>query len=164
MTMRMFCSTSVLTLCLLTAALAGRLSADDWPLYRGDARSSGVASGTLPAELDVAWTFKVEKGAFEATPIIVDGVVYIGDLDGELYALKLADGKQLWKTETDSGFIAAPAYRDGKLFVGDFDGLFRCFDAKTGKQLWSFETMAEIDSSANFYKGNVLVGSQDATL
>ena len=136
----------------------------DWPLFRGDAQSTGVARCVLPDNLSVLWKFTVEKGAFESTPTIVDGVVYIGDLDGKVYALDLQTGKAKWEYETDSGFLASPAVRDGRVYIGDYDGFFYCLDAADGKKLWDYESEAEIDSGANFYKTNVLFGSQDATL
>ena len=122
----------------------------DWALYRGDPRSSGVALGQLPDELVLRWKFTVEKGAFEGTAAIVDGVVYIGDLDGAVYALSLKTGAKLWEYKVDSGFIAAPAVRDGMVYIGDYDGRFYCLTAKDGHLKWGFDTNAEIDASANF--------------
>ncbi|MCC9605254.1 PQQ-binding-like beta-propeller repeat protein [Blastopirellula sp. JC732] len=136
----------------------------DWPLFRGDPVASGVAAHALPDKLELLWKYKVEKGAFEGTPAVVDGVVYIGDLDGAVYALSLADGKELWKKSIDTGFYGSPAYRDGKVYLGDMDGLVYCLDAKTGDILWKFETGAEINGSVNFYQDKLLIGSQDASL
>jgi len=138
----------------------------NWPLFRGDGTSSGVSTGELPETLSLQWTFDVENGAFESTAAIVDGVVYIGDLDGRFVALRLSDGKRLWtyQLEQQLGFVSSPAVRDGLIFIGDIDGGFHCLDAAKGKPKWMFPSEAEINSSANFYKGNVLVGSQDATL
>ena len=56
----------------------------DWPLFRGDPRSTGVAQTTLPDQPSLLWKYQVPKGSFEGTPAIVDGVVYIGDLDGSV--------------------------------------------------------------------------------
>lgn len=135
-----------------------------WPLFRGDSLASGVAHSTLSAKPALLWKFTVEKGAFEGTAAIVDGVVYIGDLDGKLFALDLATGDKKWEFKTEAGFNASPAVRDGLVYIGDIDGKFYCLTAKDGKPKWGYETGAEIDSSANFYKEYVLVGSQDATL
>ncbi len=136
----------------------------DWPLFRGDPRSTGVARTTLPDQPVMLWKHQVPKGSFEGTPAIVDGVVYIGDLDGSLYALQLATGEPKWTYKTESGFMASPAVRNGLLYIGDIDGRFRCLEAATGKPMWEFDSDAEIDSSANFFRDNVLFGSQDATL
>lgn len=138
--------------------------ADDWPLFRGDSRSTGVARTTLPDQPALLWKYEVPKGSFEGTPVIAGGVVYIGDLDGTLYALELTTGQLKWKHTTESGFMASPAVRDGLVYLGDMDGQFRCVDAASGKLVWEFAAEAEIDSGANFFRDNVLFGSQDATL
>jgi outer membrane protein assembly factor BamB len=136
----------------------------NWPLFRGDALSTGVAQGTLPANLSLLWKFEVENGAFEGTAAIVDGVAFIGDLDGKVYAFKLADGTKVWEYTVDSGFPSSPAVQDGQLYIGDYDGRLHCLDTSSGEVRWIYQTGAEINSSVNFYKGNVLVGSQDSTL
>jgi outer membrane protein assembly factor BamB len=135
-----------------------------WPLFRGDAMAQGVAHGTLPEKPELLWKVTIEKGAFEGTPVIADGVVYLGDMDGKVFAWNLADGKELWNYKTESGFIASPAIRGGLLYIGDLDGKFYALDIKTGQPKWTFSAEAEIDSGANFWKDNVLFGSQDAHL
>jgi outer membrane protein assembly factor BamB len=135
-----------------------------WPVCRGDELATGIAHSPLPENLEVLWKFNSNMHGFEATVAIVDGVVYAGSLDGELYVLSLADGKEKWRYHTELGFNAPPAVADGRVFAGDADGRFYCFDAATGKPLWGKETGGEIDSGPNFYKDWVLVGSQDATL
>ena len=139
-------------------------ASQEWKLFRGDTRSTGVAHTTLPKTPTLIWKHRIEGGAFESTAAVADGVVYIGDLDGHVFALSLADGTQRWKTELETGFIAPAAFREGRIYLGDIDGVFHCFEAKSGKELWKVEAEAEIDSCANFYKEYVIFGSQDATL
>src|SRR5262245_33400480 len=54
-------------------------TASDWSVFRGNATATGVADGSLPDNPQFLWKYTVPKGSFEATPIVVDGVVYIGD-------------------------------------------------------------------------------------
>ena len=137
---------------------------DRWTYFRGNALSQGVANTTLPKKPVLLWKYEVSEGAFEVTAAIVNGVVYIGDLDGTLIALDLITGNALWQSNIESGFVSSPAYLNGRIYLGDYDGSFYCFNAKDGSLVWKYETGAEVSSSANFYKDNVLVGSQDATL
>jgi outer membrane protein assembly factor BamB len=146
------------------AASPVRQAATSWPLGRGSALAEGVAKTELPEKPEVVWKVEVEKGAFEGTPVIANGVVYLGDMDGKVYAWNLADGKELWTYKVESGFIAAPAIRGNLLFIGDIDGKFSALDIKTGQPKWTFAAEAEIDNGANFWKENVLFGSQDANL
>src|SRR5262245_51287581 len=144
---------------------AVEVTAKSWPLYRGDTLASGVAKSPLPDKLQVVWTMKVAGGAFESTPAIVDGVCYLADMDGKLYALNLSDGKELWNYKIDGGFIASPSVRGELLYIGDIDGKFYAFNRKSGGEpKWTFQGDAQIDSGANFWKENLLFGSQDANL
>ena len=110
-----------------------------------------LAQGGLPEKLELLWTFRVPKGGFQSSAAIVDGVVYVGSLNGKFYAVDLARGRQIWEFPTEFGFTASAAVRDGAVYVGDSNGRFYCLDAKTGKEKWHFDTDAEINSSANFY-------------
>ena len=50
----------------LVFLLAAAANAADWPLARGDAKSTGVASESLPHDLDLKWKFTTGKdGSFE---------------------------------------------------------------------------------------------------
>src|SRR5690349_19304365 len=51
-------------------------TAKAWPLGRGGALADGVAKTTLPDKPQVVWKETIEKGAFDGTPVIADGVVY----------------------------------------------------------------------------------------
>ena len=137
---------------------------NDWPMFRGDSLGSGFVDVELPAELSIKWEHKIDNGSFESTAAIVDGVVYIGDLDGKFLALDLETGEKKWEFQTDIGFIGGAAVRDGRVYIGNLDGFFFCLNCKDGTELWKYETGAEINAGANFYKDNVVFGSQDATL
>jgi outer membrane protein assembly factor BamB len=170
---------------VLTATISVQLAADEqpaaprsaidppqlelpagWPLMRGDAQATGVAPGKLPDRLNIVWRMRVPKSSFAATAIIADGVVFVGDLDGTLYALDLKDGLEKWRYQIEGSFHAAAAVRAAIVFAPDGQGRLHALDAVTGRRRWVYETEsgAEINSSPTFYKGNVLFGSQDATL
>ena len=139
---------------------------DAWPMYRGNGLGTGVANSTLPKNPQLLWKYEVKEGAFDATPAIVDGVVYIGDLDGTFYAFDLKQGgepKWTYKVK-DSGFPGSAAIKDGLAYIGDYYGVLHCVDIKTGKKKWTYEANAEINGSPNFFKDQVLFGSQDANL
>ncbi len=147
---------------------AAAMSADEnWPFFRGDPKSTGVARTPLPENPDVLWEYTVANGAFEGTPAIVQcgdkKVVYIGDLDGTLFALDLDSGEKIWEFKVEIGFVTGPAIKDDRIYIGDIDGFFYCLD-KNGELVWKHQADAEINSSANFYGADVLFGSQDTKL
>ena len=72
-------------------------AADDWPVVRGDMLGTGVAEIALPDELEVLWTYQAADDAgFDATAVVADGIVYVGDNAGTFHAVRLADGTAVW--------------------------------------------------------------------
>jgi outer membrane protein assembly factor BamB len=56
-----------------------------------------------------------------SSPIIADGVVYIGSDDGHLYAVDRQTGQELWRFETGGNIISTPAVSEGVVFFGSQD-------------------------------------------
>lgn len=136
------------------------IAADDWASFRGDPQLTGVAAAPLPERLDVLWTFEIADG-IESTAAVVGDVVYVGGLDGGLYALEFGTGKKLWRYAAADEIKSSPSVRDGVVYAGDEAGHFHAVDAATGEARWTFEADAGIISSASFAGGGVIFGSQD---
>ncbi|GBD17019.1 Quinoprotein ethanol dehydrogenase [bacterium HR26] len=84
--------------------------------------------------------------AFEATPIVVDGVMYVSGWDGWVWALDAKTGKELWRYKHASPFDITlccgnvnrgVAVAKGKVFLATLNARLVALDATTGKQLWS---------------------------
>jgi outer membrane protein assembly factor BamB len=137
-------------------------AAADWPIFRGDAEQNGVSPAKLPGPLTIKWQVKTGESV-PGSAAIVGGVVYVGSLDKNLYAIDLATGRVKWKSLL--GPIKAPVgVKGAAVYVGDEDGKFYCVDAATGQKRWAFETDGEITSGANFAGDTLLFGSHDQTL
>lgn len=150
---------------VLIMLLATQTASADWPLVRGDAMASGVAKESLPEKLESVWEFTTEDSGFEATAIVVAGKVYLGDVDGTFYALRLSDGKVLWEQHfEDSGFLAGAAVVDQRIFVGDFNGVVRALQAETGEEIWSYTASAEFYAAPNVFADQVLVTTEAGEL
>ncbi|MFO0899045.1 MAG: PQQ-binding-like beta-propeller repeat protein [Pirellulales bacterium] len=137
---------------------------ETWPLFRGNPQATGISPASLPDDPQLVWKRSWDNASFDCTAAIDHDRLFVGDMDGNFFALSLADGSDLWKVKTENSFTGAVAVRDGLVYAGDADGKFHCWKAADGSPVWSFESKAEINSGANFYKDWVLVGSQDATL
>ncbi len=163
--MRRIKSTILLAItCLSIGGLS--VDADDWPLVRGDAFGTGVAHTTLADELDVLWKYPAGKDAgFDATPVIADGVTYIGDSAGTFHAVRLADGKRVWTKEfADSGFAAGAAIEKGLIYAGDVNGIARCLTASDGKENWNQKLEGEVYAGPTPYGDYVLFTCEAGTL
>ena len=140
--------------------------ADDWPLVRGDAFGTGIARSSLPNQLEVVWTFSTSKDAgFDATAVVADGVIYVGDSAGTFYALRVADGKPVWtKKFKDSGFLAGAAIDKGSIFVGDDDGIVRCLAASDGSERWNEKLDGEVYAGPTPNGDDILFTCEAGTL
>jgi outer membrane protein assembly factor BamB len=68
-----------------------------------------------------------------ASPAVVGDMVYVGALDGKLYALNAGSGKQAWAFDTRSTIGSSPTVVDGTIYFGSGDGKVWAIDAKTGE-------------------------------
>ena len=68
-----------------------------------------ILTTALSAETGpVAWKFKT-GGSVYATPIIRDGVVYIGSLDSVFYAIEARTGLELWRYQSSNQIFSTAA-------------------------------------------------------
>jgi len=112
--------------------------------------TSAITSSNV-SRLGVAWTMPLTMstahtdGAYATTPVIVDGVVYVQDLDSDVFAISLATGKVLWTHDYDSpnGGPDGVNVVGGVVYAATAKAAV-ALDAATGAQLWS-RTLVEND-------------------
>jgi len=116
-----------------------------------------------PAAADLGtqqWAFETGNDVW-SSPTVVDGTVFVGSSDNNLYAVDTETGTQQWVFET-SDSVSSPTVVDGAVFVGSGDDLY-AVDAETGEQEWAFETGDSV-SSPTVVDGTVFIGSMDNNL
>ena len=102
----------ILLAAAVTTSDSTRTGAGDWPMYGADSGGSKYSplktiDRTNVAALTMAWTFSTgeplehlphsgKPPSFEATPIVIDGVMYIGTPYGHVFALDAATGAKKW--------------------------------------------------------------------
>ena len=131
---------------MLTIALAA--TADDWPMWRYDARRTAVTTQSIPDELSVHWSrqlgtpapaFQNSRLRFDAgyEPVAAEGLVVVpSSVNDCVTALKLETGEQVWKYNTNGPVrFAAAVWKDSVCFGSD-DGYLYCVELQTGKLRW----------------------------
>jgi quinohemoprotein ethanol dehydrogenase len=133
--------------------------------------------------LGLAWYHEFDANSdrgMEATPLIVDGVIYTSTSWSRVHALDAKTGVVKWSYDPEvDGQKARDACCDvvnrgvaiwnGKVFVGALDGRLIALDAATGKQVWSVQTTDTawpytITGAPRVVKGKVLIGNGGAEL
>ncbi|MES2495586.1 MAG: PQQ-dependent dehydrogenase, methanol/ethanol family [Pseudomonadota bacterium] len=145
---------------LVAASLAVGSQPADWRAETAYFYPQSQVVAATAGQLGVAWEFDdfVVRGSthrgVEATPIVVDGVMYLTGPWSVVYALDAKTGKQLWQydPEVDGQFARRTccdavnrgvAIADGVVYVAALDGYLAAVDAKTGKQLWKVDTITD---------------------
>jgi outer membrane protein assembly factor BamB len=114
--------------------------------------------------LDVAWSYTTGN-LVESSPAVVNGLLYVGSYDGNLYALDAATGAKKWSAPTGAAiFDSSPAVAKGIVYVGSEDGKVYAFNATTGVLKWTKTTGGQVESSPTVSNGIVYIGSDDGNL
>lgn len=178
-TRREFLTSCAGTATVAAASVAGSTTGlaqttEDWPMFGYDQANTGYNPSTSgPTEsAGPAWEFQTD-GAISSSAAVVDGTVYIGSRDENVYALDAESGHELWRFETGSGVRSSPAVvpapddgadGDRRVYVGNQEGIVFALDADSGESVWRFGTDDSVISSPVFVDNTVYVGSQDSTL
>jgi outer membrane protein assembly factor BamB len=129
--------------------------AGSWPYPNGDLANTRDAAGSAISSANVsrlrqAWTFKLTGsavhgaptyGSLAAAPVVANGVVYMQDLDANVYALSLATGKLKWEYQVNSPEKSGPgpdgvAVAGGTVY-GETSTAAFALNASTGKTVWT---------------------------
>jgi PQQ-dependent dehydrogenase (methanol/ethanol family) len=132
-------------------------------------------------KLGLAWYVDIKsrtRRGVEATPIVVDGIMYTTGAWSHVLALDARTGKLLWEFDPQiPGEYAAKGCCDivnrgvavwgGKVFLGAFDGRLIALDAKTGAKIWETLTVDQskdytITGAPRVVKGKVIIGNGGA--
>ncbi len=141
----------------------------DWFTKAGGFERHGSVPQELPLHngtLNLKWKkFLGERVEVETEPIVVGNLVYIGLMNGKLYALDKETGATQWVYKTGMGITDSPTVypveEELRIFFGSTNGILYCLDALTGEEIWQYTTGGPIMSSPTILEGTLFVGSLD---
>lgn len=95
-------------------------------------------------------------------PQVVGDTLYVGGIDGNMYAYNAITGKRIWKTFLSTTGIEGPATIHGNtLYVGTNDDYFYALDPANGNIKWQYRTGANLSNKPVIYNNTVIFGSSD---
>lgn len=129
--------------------------------------------------LGLAWFHDMDsRRGLEATPVVVDGVMYTTGTWSRVYALDAATGRLLWQYDPEVPRAHAVnlccdvvnrgvAVWKGRIYAGTLDGRLIALDAATGAPVWSVVTVDRarpysITGAPRVIDGKVIIGNGGA--
>lgn len=146
-------------------------------MYRGDASHTGTYRTTVPGHYfaGLQWRYQ-SAGAVRSSPVVANGVLYVGSSDGYVYAIDAQSGTLRWRFNAGSAVTSSPALDERSLIFESHDGVVHAIDRITGTPRWSVRTGKELPlpwghESGDFWSasptlalGRVYIGSGDGYL
>lgn len=133
-----------------------------WPLVNHDYRNSRANPlefkinrqnvGTLVRE----WNFQIPTGAgVSSQPTYANGIAYIGDSSGTVYAIDVSTGTEIWSSVVpNQKFFTTPTVSEDRLYIAGTE--LHALNKNTGAVIWS-TPLYEPGKFANDYPGNTTV-------
>ncbi len=162
------------------------LAASEWPSHGRDAGEQRFSPldqirRDNVARLGLAWAVDLETTrGIEATPLVVNGVLYVTAAWSVVHAFDAQTGAQLWRYDPQvprarASFFCCGvvnrgvAWHQGRLFVGTLDGRLVALDAETGEPLWETLTIDptkpySITGAPRVVADRVVIGNAGAEL
>jgi outer membrane protein assembly factor BamB len=115
------------------------------------------------------WRFS--DGPDETSPLLANGLVYVGNWDGDVSALDQRTGHLRWRFKTGGPVKGSVALSGSNVIVGSYDGHVYALDAKRGSQVWRGSAQPRFSLSlGTFYStpavayGRVYIGNTDGKI
>jgi len=167
------------------AIIANARTTNDWPSYGLDyaetrfSRLNQITTANVE-KLGLVWAYNLEsRRGIEATPVVVDGIMYVSASWSVVHAIDTRTGQRVWvydpEVPKEAGYKGCcdvvnrgVALYKGKVFVGTYDGRLVALDAGTGKVVWLQDTIIDrtrsytITGAPRVYKGKVIIGNGGA--
>ncbi|HEV2155695.1 PQQ-dependent dehydrogenase, methanol/ethanol family [Bradyrhizobium sp.] len=130
--------------------------------------------------LGLVWSYNLESSrGIEATPLVVDGIMYQAAPWNVVHAIDARTGTKIWSY--DPGVDRSKTYRGccdavsrglalykGRVFVAAYDGRLIALDAATGAKVWETDTLIDhahsytITGAPRVFNGKVVIGQSGA--
>jgi len=148
-------------------AAASPQAPGDWPMYQHDPAHTGRTSATITnsGPLYVQWAYSFgERVEVEVQPVLADGVLYVGVMNGEMNAINANTGTMLWRVLPGGPIAHTAAVADGRVIYGSLDGAVYALSTSNGAQAWKYQTGGPVLSAPAVVNGKVYIGSNDGHL
>jgi len=160
--------------------LANEADGRDWPAYGrtfSESRFSPLRqiNDITVSRLGLAWSLDLDVTNSLTAPVEAGGVIYLAAGYSIVHAVRVTDGKLLWRYDPKVPEKAGAKLRAGwgirglslwndKVYVGTQDGRLIALQARSGKPVWTVQTLdpangASISGAPRVFNGKVVIGN-----
>ena len=133
--------------------------AEDWHTFMHNLGFSGVSPDkNLTPPLELLWKFKT-GGPIYASPVIANGILYIGSADGKLYALDAKQWGVKWVFDAGDAIRYSATVLGDRVYFNARNNKVYALNAQTGEKLWEFKTKSWMDAPPVVIDNKVYVGA-----
>jgi outer membrane protein assembly factor BamB len=147
------------SLLILVAGLVS--AAEEWPQFRGNPQLTGIATGSVPADLKLLWSFDAGESIESA---VAGGVAYLSGCDEVFHGVRLADGREILQFPSGGYTGASVALLGQTAFYGTFSNEVIGVDVRQQRIVWRYQhprSQFPFYSSAAVAGHRILLGGRD---
>ena len=132
----------------------------NWQQYGGSIERTNVASTAISPPLTQVWDYDASAGFSEYSVSVADSVVFIGTLQGEVYAVQIRTGEKVGKYDFGYPVIGTPVVDDSMLYVAvaNTKRSLYGYNIQKGKVAWRAE-LGGIETSPLLEGDNLYVAT-----
>ena len=139
-----------------------KTSSADWPMFAKTETRSNATSETVNPPLSIEWQYDITGGIGAGSPLVVDSVLLLGNLRGELHALNAFTGKRFGWVDLGDAIEGSPILDHGVAIVALSNSResLLAFDLSTNRVLWRRE-YGDIVTTPLLFQQRIYVGNAE---
>ena len=139
-----------------------KVGASDWAMLANSKTRINATTESVVPPLALAWDYDVSGGIGNGCPVVIDSVLFIGNLRGELHAINAYTGKRIGWIDLGEAIQGAPAIEDNIAIVAlsNTTQSLVAFDLLEGKTLWK-KPFGDIETTPLIHHQMIYVGNND---
>ena len=112
------------------------------------------------------WRFSPDgaDSSIVASPAVSNTRVYVGDLNGRLYAVDPLSGNELWSFQAEGGVYASPLVAGSTVYIATQHGYVYAIDGSEGRELWKLDLGKGVNEPLAFADGVLYIRTEDGSV
>jgi len=118
-----------------------KINQDDWITLGGSNSRTNITNEVLKLPFTKLWDYQGPAGISSNQPLLADSILFVGFMNGELYAINLKNGKRIGRIKVDAAIHGAPCLSKNVLYIpiAQHKYSLRAYNINEGYLIWKKE-------------------------